>query len=68
MNKMIAVACRQVGGQVELARRLGIHQTFVNNWIAERKKVPPRHAKIIENMLGLPKEKIRPDYPWEIFK
>lgn len=59
--------CRQVGGQTQLAKILGVSPQAVFQWIHGHRKVPPLQAIEIENKTGVAKEEIRPDFPWSKF-
>lgn len=46
------------GGRAAVARGLGVAIQTVNQW---KTKVPPRHARKVAIMAGLPLEIVRPD-------
>ncbi len=50
-------AFRSAGGVTELARRLGISQPSVSNWI----RVPAERVIAVEAVTGVPRTKLRPD-------
>lgn len=53
----LAEAFRSVGGVTELARRLGIAQPSVSNWI----RVPAERVVAVERETGVPRSRLRPD-------
>jgi DNA-binding transcriptional regulator YdaS (Cro superfamily) len=50
-----------------LAKTLGVTPQAVSQWVLGRRKLPPLQAIKIQNKVGIPKEKLRPDFPWEKF-
>lgn len=52
-----------VGGQVDLARRLGITAAAVNQWVKGRRPVPPERCRAIEAATGgvVTRYDLRPD-------
>ena len=62
--KGIEKAVLKVGGQTELARRIGVSQARVWNWINRDRDVPAEMVLRIEKASGVPRQRIRPDiYP-----
>lgn len=55
------------GSQTELARRIGVQQAHVWNWLNRSKgKVPGEHVIPIEKATGVSRHELRPDlYPIE---
>lgn len=45
--------------QVVLAKRLGITQGAISQWL--KRGVPPERCKAVEKITGIPREKLRPD-------
>lgn len=62
-----AVTC--AGSQSELARRIGVKQMHVWNWLNRSKgKVPAEYVLPIEKATGVSRHELRPDlYPIEDF-
>tara|TARA_R110000787_G_scaffold121408_1_gene232274 strand:- start:256 stop:510 length:255 start_codon:yes stop_codon:yes gene_type:complete len=53
---------KKAGGQLKLARLLGISQPAVSQW----ERIPVEHVLIIEHMVGINRHEMRPDvYPEE---
>lgn len=59
-------ACEIVGGQAELARRLGIKPPTVNQWIKGGRPVPADRCPAIERATdrAVTCEELRPDVDW----
>lgn len=53
----IQAAIRQAGGQVDLAKALGVSQQAVSLWL-RRGYVPPRHIVQIETLYGVPRARL----------
>lgn len=47
-SELVAHACEKVGGQAELARRLGITAPAVQQWRTGERPVPVQHCAAIE--------------------
>jgi DNA-binding transcriptional regulator YdaS (Cro superfamily) len=63
-TKALRKAIKAAGGQVRLARRIGIGQTAVSNWLTKRGKVPAERVLAVEGASGVPRHELRPDiYP-----
>lgn len=62
-NDYLILAVDQVGGQTELARRLGVIQPRVWNWINRDKKVPAEYVMKIVSLEGVSvsAHQLRPD-------
>lgn len=62
-------AVEAAGSQTELARRIGVTQMHVWNWLNRSKgKVPGEYVIAIEKATGVPRHELRPDiYPIEDF-
>lgn len=60
-------AVEAAGSQTELARRIGVQQAHVWNWINRSKgRVPGEHVLAIEAATGVSRNELRPDlYPIE---
>lgn len=52
-----------VGGQAELAKRLGVSAQAISQW----DEVPPLRVLAVEAVSGVPRHELRPDlYPAEV--
>lgn len=51
---------RDTGSQTELAEVLGVHRDLVGSWVFKG-RVSPNGARMIEQILGVNKEDMRPD-------
>jgi DNA-binding transcriptional regulator YdaS (Cro superfamily) len=56
-NKSIQLAIDAAGGLRPLARQLGIKHSSIAAWA----RIPLRHLFTIEELTGIPREKLRPD-------
>lgn len=66
-NTPLQRAVTLAGSQTELARRIGVQQAHVWNWLNRSKgKVPGEHVIPIEKATGVSRHELRPDlYPTE---
>jgi DNA-binding transcriptional regulator YdaS (Cro superfamily) len=66
-NTPLQRAVTLAGSQTELARRIGVQQAHVWNWLNRSKgKVPGEHVIPIEKATGVSRHELRPDlYPIE---
>mgnify|MGYP000884337945 CR=1 FL=1 len=66
-NTPLQRAVDLAGSQTELARRIGVQQAHVWNWLNRSKgKVPGEHVIPIEKATGVSRHELRPDlYPIE---
>lgn len=75
----IAVACETVGGQAELARRLGVTPAAVNQWCSGVRDVPAERCPEIERETRVEHakdpakrvvtcEQLRPAVAWEVLR
>lgn len=66
----IKAACSHVGGQAEMAKRLGISPPTVNQWINGARQIPARRCPEIEKAtLGAVRcEDLRPDIDWSYLR
>ena len=55
------LACREAGGQVALAERIGYTQQVVSKWARGLTPVQPTAALLIEGATGISRKKLRPD-------
>ena len=64
-NTPLQRAVTLAGSQTELARRIGVQQAHVWNWLNRSKgKVPGEYAIPIERATGVSRHELRPDlYP-----
>jgi len=53
----LLLAIKGAGGTAELARRLGVSQPSVSNWL----KVPAERVVDVERASGVPRIQLRPD-------
>lgn len=53
-------AIKKAGGQSALARKLGISQQSIQQWVV----VPPKRVKQVSEITGVPREELAP----ELFK
>ncbi|WP_420997613.1 transcriptional regulator [Cupriavidus sp. 30B13] len=67
MNTSLQRAVEVAGSQSELARRIGVRQMHVWNWLNRSKgKVPGEYVLPIERATGVSRHDLRPDlYPPE---
>jgi DNA-binding transcriptional regulator YdaS (Cro superfamily) len=66
-NTPLQRAVTLAGSQTELARRIGVQQAHVWNWLNRSKgKVPGEYVISIERATGVSRHELRPDlYPIE---
>lgn len=56
-------AVQAAGSQAELARRLGVRQQSVQEWV-RRERIPAERVLSVESATGIPRHRLRPDlYP-----
>ncbi|WP_183750825.1 transcriptional regulator [Pseudochelatococcus contaminans] len=61
-NNALKRAVEAAGGQVRLAKTLGIAQSTLWHWISRTKRgVPAEHVRAIEAATGVPAHELRPD-------
>jgi len=69
MNRQEALrkAIKNAGGQVALARTLGLKsQGSISNWLLRDKRVPADRVLVVERATGVSRHDLRPDlYPRE---
>lgn len=70
MATPLQLAVSIAGSQSELARRIGVRQMHVWNWLnRSRGKVPGEHVIPIEKATGVSRHALRPDlYPRDDFE
>ena len=59
--KTIADAVGAAGGQVALAKLLGVNPSLISQWVTGRLKVAARHCLAIEAATGVSRHELRPD-------
>jgi len=59
--KTIADAVTAVGGQVPLAKILGVNPSLISQWVTGRLQVAARHCIAIEAATGVSRHDLRPD-------
>lgn len=59
--KTISDAVQVMGGQVPLAKLLGVTPGLVSQWVTGRGKVAARHCLAIETATGVSRHELRPD-------
>lgn len=66
----IKTACGHVGGQAEMAKRLGISPPTVNQWINGTRQIPARRCPEIEKATfgAVRCEDLRPDIDWSYLR
>lgn len=66
----IVRACREVGGQAELARVLKVTPAAVNQWCRSTRDVPAERCPEIERATNgaVRCEDLRPDVAWEVLR
>jgi DNA-binding transcriptional regulator YdaS (Cro superfamily) len=52
------------GGQVALARRLGISSQAIGQWVNGHRPIPARFCPLLESLLGITCGELRPDLMW----
>jgi DNA-binding transcriptional regulator YdaS (Cro superfamily) len=59
-------ACDIAGGQAALARKIGVHVSFPNQWVKGRRPVPAERCPSIEKATArqVTCEQLRPDVDW----
>lgn len=57
----ITEAVTAIGGQVALARILGVNPSLISQWVTGRLKVAARHCLAIEAATGVSRHDLRPD-------
>jgi DNA-binding transcriptional regulator YdaS (Cro superfamily) len=68
MNETLVIsalsrAVKAAGGQAKLAEALGIYQSAVAKWVAN-KRVPAERVLAVEKITGVSRHELRPDiYP-----
>lgn len=69
MSTPLQRAVAEAGSQTELARRIGVRQMHIWNWLNRSKgKVPGEYVLPIEKATGVSRHELRPDlYPIEDF-
>jgi DNA-binding transcriptional regulator YdaS (Cro superfamily) len=64
--KPLIEAIGVAGSQTALAKKIGVRQSHISNWIYRDKKVPAEMVLKIERATGISRHKLRPDiYPIE---
>ena len=64
MLAALQLAVRRIGGQSATARRRGVSQPTVHNWLHKSKKCPPEHVLGMEADSKVSRHDLRPDlYP-----
>jgi DNA-binding transcriptional regulator YdaS (Cro superfamily) len=60
--------CIDFGGQMAMAKALGVTQGAVSQWIRGEKTISPKMALRIIELVGhtITPEMLNPDFPWEI--
>jgi DNA-binding transcriptional regulator YdaS (Cro superfamily) len=57
----ITEAVEAIGGQVALAKMLGVNPSLISQWVTGRLKVAARHVLAIEAASGISRHDLRPD-------
>ncbi len=57
----ITSAVQAMGGQVPLAKVLGVNPSLISQWVTGRLKVAARHCLAIEAATGISRHDLRPD-------
>lgn len=57
----IQEACLKAGGQVELAKILGVSPAYVNQLVKAKRPIPPIHCVKIDLCLGISRKLLRPN-------
>jgi DNA-binding transcriptional regulator YdaS (Cro superfamily) len=57
----ISRAVEAFGGQVALAKLLGVNPSLISQWVTGRLKVAARHVLTIETATGVSRHDLRPD-------
>lgn len=60
--------CIDFGGQMAMAKALGVTQGAVSQWIRGEKTISPKMVLHIVKLVGftVPPESLNPDFPWDI--
>lgn len=63
MSKSTAIqkAVKKLGGQTATARRLGVSQSLVWQWVEAKRPVAPKHCSALEAETGIRCEHLRDD-------
>ncbi|HIH5083937.1 helix-turn-helix domain-containing protein [Klebsiella grimontii] len=66
----IREACRMVGGQAEMSRKLGVSSPTVNQWTTGIRQIPAERCPEIEKVTGgsVTCEELRPDVEWRYLR
>lgn len=65
-TKGLDSAIEKAGGQVALAKLLGLRQSHISNWRNRNKRIPAERVLDIERVTGVSRHDLRPDlYPLE---
>lgn len=57
----ITRAVEAIGGQIPLAKRLGVNPSLISQWVTGRLNVAAHHVLIIEAATGVSRHDLRPD-------
>lgn len=61
MTAAICKAVEKIGGNVAMAKLLGVHPSFISQLVTERRKVPYSYCFAIEKATGVSRHDLRPD-------
>ncbi|AWH46047.1 hypothetical protein C1924_15190 [Stenotrophomonas sp. ESTM1D_MKCIP4_1] len=61
MSAILTAVEKTQGGQVALARILGVSPQQLNQWVKASRPVPAKHALAIERVTGVSRHLLRPD-------
>lgn len=61
MTSAISRAASDAGGNVGLAKALGVHPSFISQLITGRRRLPLSYCQKIEELYGISKHDLRPD-------
>ena len=66
-SQAVAKAAEILGGQAEMARRIGVKPPTISQWIAGSRPVPAVRALDIESLTGgaVRRNELSPTFPWE---
>ncbi len=64
-TKALEYAVEKVGGQTAMAKKLGVSQGLVWQWLNRDDSTPRNHAPAIETLTGVKCEEICPDVVWQ---